>query len=122
MGNRVTAVRPHVGDHTESRFGNALLAGDLVCDGEQVPQERARTLPQLRRGRQVRARDQEDVNRLFKPFSQGRNITDGVAGPKGTGLGLYIVKSIIDQHGGKVDVRSTPGEGTQISFSLKVAG
>ena len=69
-----------------------------------------------------RGMDEADLTRLFKPFSQGQNISDGVAGPKGTGLGLYIVKSIVDQHGGKIDVRSTPGQGTKISFSLKVAG
>ncbi len=69
-----------------------------------------------------RGMDETDQAALFKPFSQGRNISDGVAGPKGTGLGLYIVKSIVDQHGGKVDVRSIPGQGTKISFSLKVAG
>lgn len=68
-----------------------------------------------------RGMDQQDQARLFKPFSQGRNITDGVAGPKGTGLGLYIVKSIVDQHGGRLEVRSIPGQGTKISFSLKVA-
>jgi signal transduction histidine kinase len=69
-----------------------------------------------------RGMDEADQARLFKPFSQGRNITDGVAGSKGTGLGLYIVKSIVDQHGGKIDVRSVPGQGTKISFSMKVAG
>ncbi|HEX4047663.1 MAG TPA: HAMP domain-containing sensor histidine kinase [Elusimicrobiota bacterium] len=69
-----------------------------------------------------RGMDEADQARLFKPFSQGRNVSDGVAGPKGTGLGLYIVKSIVDQHGGKIDVRSVPGQGTRISFSLKVAG
>jgi signal transduction histidine kinase len=66
--------------------------------------------------------DEADRQRLFRPFSQGRNISESVAGPKGTGLGLYIVKSIVDQHGGKVDVQSVPGQGTQISFCLKIAG
>ena len=69
-----------------------------------------------------RGMDAEDQARLFKPFSQGRNVSDGVAGPKGTGLGLYIVKSIVDQHGGRLDVSSTPGQGTKISFSLRIAG
>lgn len=65
--------------------------------------------------------DENDRLGLFQPFTQGRNINEGVAGHKGTGLGLYIVKSIIDQHGGKIEVKSAPGQGTIISFSLKVA-
>ncbi|MBI3565913.1 MAG: HAMP domain-containing histidine kinase [Elusimicrobia bacterium] len=68
-----------------------------------------------------RGMDAKDQAALFKPFSQGRNVVEGVAGPKGTGLGLYIVKSIVDQHGGRVEVRSAPGEGARILFSLKVA-
>ncbi len=69
-----------------------------------------------------RGMDEADQRRLFKPFSQGRNVSDGVAGTKGTGLGLYIVKSIVDQHGGRMGIRSAPGQGTQVSFTLKVAG
>jgi chemotaxis family two-component system sensor kinase Cph1 len=37
---------------------------------------------------------------------------------KGTGLGLYIVKGIVEAHGGKVIVESQPGQGTAISFTL----
>ena len=68
-----------------------------------------------------RGMDEADRTRLFSPFSQGRNTSDGVTGHKGTGLGLFIVKSIIDQHGGKIDVSSVPGQGTRIRFSLKAA-
>lgn len=64
---------------------------------------------------------QADQERLFKAFSQGRNVADGVFGSKGTGLGLYIVKSIVEQHGGRIDVKSAPGQGTQFLFSVKVA-
>ena len=42
-------------------------------------------------------------------------------GTKGTGLGLFIVKSIAEAHGGKVAVRSAPGKGTQFSFTLSLA-
>lgn len=62
-----------------------------------------------------------DADKLFKAFSQGRNVGDGVIGSKGTGLGLYIVKSIVEQHGGRVDVKSAPGQGTEFIFSVKVS-
>ncbi|MBI3552999.1 MAG: HAMP domain-containing protein [Elusimicrobia bacterium] len=69
-----------------------------------------------------RGMDESDTARLFSAFSQGRNVGEGVIGAKGTGLGLYIAKSIIDQHGGKIAVKSSRSEGTRIVFSLKVAG
>lgn len=68
-----------------------------------------------------RGMDEEDRRRLFQPFTQGKNVSEGVSGHKGTGLGLYIVRSIVDQHGGKIDVQSVPGQGTRIRFSLKAA-
>jgi signal transduction histidine kinase len=37
---------------------------------------------------------------------------------QGNGLGLAIVKAIVEQHGGKVAVESTLGEGSCFSFSL----
>lgn len=51
---------------------------------------------------------------LFSKFSQTRS-KDGASG---TGLGLYIVKGIIEAHGGTVSLESEPGKGTTISFSL----
>ncbi len=42
-------------------------------------------------------------------------------GPKGTGLGLYIVRSIVEAHGGKVEVRSEPGKGSQFLFHLRMS-
>lgn len=68
-----------------------------------------------------RGMDDADRRRLFQPFTQGRNTAEGVTGHKGTGLGLFIVRSIIDQHGGRLDVQSMPGQGTRVRFSLKAA-
>jgi two-component system phosphate regulon sensor histidine kinase PhoR len=41
---------------------------------------------------------------------------------KGSGLGLFIAKTIIETHGGKIDAVSTPGEGSTFSFTLPKSG
>jgi len=38
----------------------------------------------------------------------------------GSGLGLYITKSIIEAHGGEIFLQSEPGKGTTISFTLPI--
>ncbi|MBU0482468.1 MAG: two-component sensor histidine kinase [Proteobacteria bacterium] len=54
----------------------------------------------------------EGLQQIFKPF-----YTDKY---RGTGLGLAIVKNIIDSHKGRIEVASSPGEGTV--FSIKLEG
>ena len=56
----------------------------------------------------------EEQDRLFTPFAH--------ATPGGTGLGLAIVYRIVVEHGGKIRVKSAPGEGTAITLSLPLAG
>lgn len=131
IDNRVDGVPPVLGDADRVRqvlvnlVANALKftpsGGKVWIETAQVRDGGQRWL-EVVVGDTGRGMDERDRDLLFKPFSQGRNVVEGVTGPKGTGLGLYIVKSIIDQHGGRLDVRSSPGKGTQISFSLKVAG
>jgi PAS domain S-box-containing protein len=52
----------------------------------------------------------EILPRLFEPFSRGSAATSRRA--DGTGLGLTITKKLMERHGGRIDIRSRPGEGT----------
>jgi len=54
---------------------------------------------------------------IFEKF--GRARTDGVGQP-GTGLGLFIARSIAEAHGGRLDVRSVIDRGTTFTLSLPV--
>jgi PAS domain S-box-containing protein len=44
--------------------------------------------------------------------------TSGTAGEAGTGIGLIVCKEFIDKHHGSIWVKSIPGEGTTITFTL----
>lgn len=61
----------------------------------------------------------EDLPKLFKVDS--KFSTEGTAGEKGSGLGLSLVKEIIEKHGGQIWVESKPGEGSNFQFTLPVA-
>ncbi len=52
---------------------------------------------------------------LFSKFTQLGGTGHGVVG---TGLGLYIVKGVIEAHGGQVSLESEEGRGTTITFNL----
>ena len=54
----------------------------------------------------------EDVHKIFDPFYTTKK--DG----EGTGLGLSVSYSIIEKHGGRIEVQSKPGEGTTFSIFL----
>ncbi len=59
---------------------------------------------------------EEDRVRVFQNFGQGRH--DVVLVDKGTGLGLPIVKGLIEAHGGGVTLESRVGEGTSVTVIL----
>lgn len=59
----------------------------------------------------------ENLSKLFVPF-----FTTKATAEKGTGLGLYVIKKIIENHGGKLDVNSVYGEGTTFTVHLPTIG
>lgn len=60
----------------------------------------------------------EEQKKLFGKFSQ---VNSQKIVKQGTGLGLYVIKGIIEAHGGAVSLESTLGKGTTVSFTLPVA-
>ncbi len=51
---------------------------------------------------------------LFQPYTRGKTERQ----IKGVGLGVVIVKKLVEAHGGSVDVDSTPGEGSTFTFTI----
>jgi two-component system cell cycle sensor histidine kinase PleC len=57
-----------------------------------------------------------DLQRLAKPFEQVE--TQHSKTTQGTGLGLALTKSLVELHGGELEIVSEPGCGTTVSFTL----
>jgi signal transduction histidine kinase len=55
---------------------------------------------------------EEDRQRVFEPFFSKKS--------EGTGLGLYVTHSIVERHGGYIDVESEYGVGSTFSVYLPV--
>ncbi len=58
------------------------------------------------------------LERIFEPFAQASSTTQAEYG--GTGLGLSMVRQLVQAMGGQVWADSVPGEGSTFSFSLSV--
>jgi PAS domain S-box-containing protein len=58
----------------------------------------------------------EQVPRLFEPMKRGGRQRS--SGGQGLGLGLFIVKHLVDAHGGTLEVHSAPDNGTTFTVRL----
>jgi PAS domain S-box-containing protein len=96
MKNAVEAIEP--------RRGSGRVTVDLFGEGERVVVE------VVDDGAGIAP---EDRDRIFLPFFTTK--------PAGTGLGMSIVKKIVDLHGGDIAIESAPGRGTRVRISLPAA-
>lgn len=74
---------------------------------------------------QFRVRDtgvgisEDDIAKLFSV--DAKYTTEGTAGEKGSGLGLSLVKEIVNKHGGEIHVESEMGIGTSFVFTIPIS-
>lgn len=60
----------------------------------------------------------KDKQKIFSKFFRASNVIRMQT--EGSGLGLFIVKNVIEKHNGKVAIDSQEGRGTEVSFSLPI--
>lgn len=99
-----------------------LLENAVKYSGDEPPEIEIEATPQTSREVvEVRVRDagvgidpeaQEDVFQLFHQAHQDA---------EGSGIGLALCRRIVQRHGGRIGVESTPGEGTTVWFTLPTA-
>ncbi|KAA0262469.1 MAG: ATP-binding protein, partial [Chlorobiota bacterium] len=63
--------------------------------------------------------DEETIQKLFRP--DVFHSTHGTNHERGTGLGLILVKELIEKQNGRITVKSKPAEGSTFTFTLPVA-
>ncbi|MCU9809452.1 HAMP domain-containing histidine kinase [Paraclostridium sp. AKS46] len=78
------------------RESNDMLEIEISDDGIGIPQNK--------------------LNSIFERFKQVENNT--IRSGEGSGIGLYLVKSLVDMHGGDIAVESELGSGTTFKISI----
>ena len=110
----------------ERAFHNLLTnAGRAMADGGTLTLRTRREAPlpsQGGAGGGWVAVDIEDTGVGISPETQGKifriGFSDWRNGKKGSGLGLYVARRNIENHGGRIEVISTVGEGTTVTVRL----
>ena len=85
------------------------IAGDAADDGTR-----------LRVTDQGYGVDADSVRRVFEPFYRAHERELPAVG--GTGLGLSLVKMLVDAHGGTLEFESRPNQGTSVTVWLPGSG
>jgi signal transduction histidine kinase len=104
-----------------------LVSNALKFSGEGGRVRLSAAPAESRHGAQVVLRVQDsgpgiaasEVSSIFEPFFRGRAAQERQI--EGSGLGLSLVKEIVEAHAGRIEVSSKPGEGSTFSVYLPVS-
>jgi signal transduction histidine kinase len=104
------------------RHGAGIVT--IVVEPAHLDEEAAKTRPGLPDAAAVSVRDQGEgiapdvAPRVFRQFWRGKPRGGSRRGQHGggTGLGLYIVKGLVEAHGGTIGVCRAPGGGAEFRF------
>ena len=125
VGVRYGVARASVGESREARTAGCGPAGPPITRVAAIPPARAEagiTVSQFRYDAYAAvtadSRIGPPVESLFKPLY--RLGAERLVGGEGAGLGLPIVRSVAEAHGGTVAATPRPGGGLEIRVSLPV--
>jgi signal transduction histidine kinase len=85
--------------------------GEIKISGRVEPDEVTITVSDQGKGIPL-----EEQHRVFDRFFRGAR--ERSQSTPGAGLGLYLAKAIVEAHGGRIEVKSYPDEGTAFSFTI----